>query len=96
VRVAVGDVHLYFDVQGCGLVAEGDSMLQRPTLILLHGGPGVDHTFLKPEFAAMADTAQVIFLDGARVEILAGVGHGVFRQPPEPAFARLKSFVDSL
>ena len=38
-------------------------MVERPTLILLHGGPGADHTFFKPEFAAMADTAQVIYLD---------------------------------
>lgn len=38
-------------------------MMQRPTLVLLHGGPGVDHSFFKPEFSAMADAAQVIYLD---------------------------------
>jgi pimeloyl-ACP methyl ester carboxylesterase len=38
-------------------------MMQRPTLVLLHGGPGVDHSLFKPEFSAMADAAQVIYLD---------------------------------
>jgi proline iminopeptidase len=38
-------------------------MVSRPTLVLLHGGPGVDHSFFKPEFSAMADAAQVIYLD---------------------------------
>jgi pimeloyl-ACP methyl ester carboxylesterase len=63
VRVAVDDVRLYFDVEGCRLVAQGGAMMQRPTLVLLHGGPGVDHSFFKPEFSAMADAAQVIYLD---------------------------------
>ena len=62
-RVAVDDVRLYFDVEGCGLAAQGDAMVPRPTLVLLHGGPGVDHSFFKPEFSAMADMAQVIYLD---------------------------------
>lgn len=57
------DIRLYFDVEGCGLAAAGDAMDERPALVLLHGGPGIDHTFLKPEFTAMADVAQVIYLD---------------------------------
>lgn len=63
VRVAVDKVQLYFDVEGCGLAAQSNVMVQRPTLVLLHGGPGVDHSFFKPEFSAMADAAQVIYLD---------------------------------
>lgn len=62
-RVAVDDVSLYFDVEGCGLAAEGDAMRSRPTLLLLHGGPGADHTLFKPEFSALTDVAQVIYLD---------------------------------
>jgi hypothetical protein len=59
VRVAVDEVQLYFDVEGCGLAALGDAMVQRPTLVLLHGGPGVDHRFFKPEFPAMVEAARV-------------------------------------
>lgn len=62
-RVAVDDVSLYFDVEGCGLTARGDEMLSRPTLLLLHGGPGADHSLFKPEFSVLADVAQVIYLD---------------------------------
>lgn len=57
------DVRLYFDVEGAGLAAQGDAMVRRLTLVLLHGGPGVDHSFFKPEFSAMADVAQVVYLD---------------------------------
>ena len=63
VRVAVDDVRLYFDVEGCGLEARGDAMTPKLALVLLHGGPGADHSFFKPEFAAVADVAQVIYLD---------------------------------
>jgi pimeloyl-ACP methyl ester carboxylesterase len=62
-RVVVDGVGLYFDVDGCGLVAEGEVMVERPTLLLLHGGPGADHSLFKPEFSAASDVAQVIYLD---------------------------------
>ena len=96
-RVAVGDVSLDFDVEGCGLAAQGDAMLSRPTLLLLHGGPGADHSLFKPEFSVLADVAQVIYLvptsTATQVEVLAGVGHGVFRQAPQKAFDALRTFL---
>jgi proline iminopeptidase len=62
-RVLVNGVSLYFDVEGAGLVPDGAAMRAKPTLILLHGGPGFDHTVYKPAFAALADIAQVVYLD---------------------------------
>jgi proline iminopeptidase len=62
-RVIVDGVGLYFDVDGAGLVAEGAVMRERPVLVLLHGGPGGDHSLFKPEFTAMSDVAQVVYLD---------------------------------
>jgi pimeloyl-ACP methyl ester carboxylesterase len=62
-RVSVGDVRLFFDIEGAHLVAQSDAMEARLSLLLLHGGPGADHTFFKPEFSAMADAAQVVYLD---------------------------------
>lgn len=62
-RVRLRDVSLYIDVDGCGLVPEGESMADRPTLILLHGGPGADHSLFKPEFAALTDIAQIVYVD---------------------------------
>jgi pimeloyl-ACP methyl ester carboxylesterase len=63
VRVRVGDVSLYFDVVGMALAPEGPTMRERPTVVCLHGGPGIDHTPLMPLLAPLADTAQVVFLD---------------------------------
>src|SRR5262245_13797624 len=38
-------------------------MAPRPVVVLLHGGPGADHTVFKPEFDALTDVAQVVYLD---------------------------------
>jgi proline iminopeptidase len=38
-------------------------MRERPTLLLLHGGPGFDHSIYKPAYSALAEIAQVIYLD---------------------------------
>lgn len=63
-RVEVNGVHLWFDVEGPGLVPEGPGMRERPTLLLLHGGPGgFDHSYFKPDFSRLARVAQVIYLD---------------------------------
>ena len=59
----MGDVSLYFDVDGAALTAQGDAMIERPTMLLLHGGPGADHSLFKPEFSALTDLAQIVYLD---------------------------------
>jgi pimeloyl-ACP methyl ester carboxylesterase len=62
-RVLVNGVRLFFDVEGASLVPDGAVMRERPTLLLLHGGPGLDHSIYKPVFSTLADIAQVVFLD---------------------------------
>lgn len=62
-RVQAGDVRLFFDVEGAGLVPDGRSMRCLPTLLLLHGGPGFDHSSFKPAFASLRDVAQIVYLD---------------------------------
>ena len=61
--VAVNGTRLYFDVEGAGLVPDGPRMRAKPTLVLLHGGPGFDHSMFKPAFSALADIAQIVYLD---------------------------------
>lgn len=63
VYVRVNGVRLYFDVEGPGLVPDGPAMVEKPTLLLLHGGPGMDHSTYKPGFSRLADIAQVVYLD---------------------------------
>ena len=62
-HVSIGDVRLFFDIEGAKLVPDGPAMRERPTLILLHGGPGFDHSSYKPLFSSLADVAQVVYLD---------------------------------
>jgi proline iminopeptidase len=62
-HVFVNGVRLFFDVEGAAVVPDGPRMREKPTLLLLHGGPGFDHSIYKPAFSALADVAQVIFLD---------------------------------
>ena len=39
-------------------------MVERPTLVLVHGGPGsYDHSYFKPSFSRLADRMQVVYLD---------------------------------
>jgi len=62
-RVQIGDCRLFVDVEGAKLVADGPAMRERPTLLLLHGGPGFDHSSYKPAFSELADTAQLVYYD---------------------------------
>jgi proline iminopeptidase len=62
-RVSVGDVNLYFDVSGAGWELDETGVRERPVLIGLHGGPGLDGTKHRYQLAALADTAQVIVPD---------------------------------
>jgi proline iminopeptidase len=63
-HVDVNGSRLWFDVDGPALVPDGGGMRQRPTVLLVHGGPGVwDHSYFKPDFAPLAEQAQVVYLD---------------------------------
>jgi proline-specific peptidase len=62
-RVQVGDVRLFFDVEGAKLRPDGAEMREVPTVLLLHGGPGFDHSIFKPAFSAITDLAQVVYVD---------------------------------
>lgn len=63
-QVEVNGQRLWFDVDGPALVPDGPRMHERPTVVLLHGGPGsFDHSYFKPDFARLAEVAQVVYLD---------------------------------
>ena len=62
-RVRVGDVNLFFDVDGARLRPDGPRMREVPTLLLLHGGPGFDHSVFKPDLSGLADITQIVYLD---------------------------------
>src|SRR5262245_43184277 len=58
-----GGIRLYVDVDGMGLVPVDGKMVERPTLLLLHGGPGLDHATYKLGMHRLRDVAQVVMYD---------------------------------
>lgn len=57
------NVRLFVDIEGASLVPDTSKMREKPTLILLHGGPGYDHAGFRPAFSQLADIAQIIYYD---------------------------------
>jgi pimeloyl-ACP methyl ester carboxylesterase len=62
-RISVGEGKLFFDIEGAKLLPDGPTMRERPTVVLLHGGPGMDHSIFKPNLSPLAEIAQLVFLD---------------------------------
>ena len=86
-RVVVNGTRIWFDVEGAGLVPDGRRMRRRPTLVLLHGGPGFDHSNFKPSHSALIDTVQVLYVDHR------GNGRSDYS---DPAFWTLAQWADDL
>ena len=81
------NVHLFVDTEGVSLVPDNSIMREKPTLILLHGGPGYDHATFKPAFSELSDIAQIIYYDHR--------GHG--RSDPRPiSELTLDTFADDI
>lgn len=62
-RARIRDTEIFFDVDGAGLIVDGPRMLERPTVFLIHGGPGGDHTSFKARCAPLAQKAQLVYFD---------------------------------
>ncbi|MBL8771003.1 MAG: alpha/beta hydrolase [Phenylobacterium sp.] len=60
--VSVNGVRLFVEVLGPKLAPDGPRMVERPTVVALHGGP-TDHAHMLPMVAALADVAQVVVYD---------------------------------
>jgi proline iminopeptidase len=62
-RAHIRDTEIYFDVDGAALVAEGSRMRERRTAVLIHGGPGGDHTGLIARYGQLREKMQLIYFD---------------------------------
>lgn len=62
-RVTVNGIDLYFDVEGPQLEPDTDRLVERPTIVVLHGGPGFDQGYLRPGLRPLGALAQLIFVD---------------------------------
>ncbi len=93
--VEVRGARLWFDVDGPVLVPDGPEMRERPTVVLLHGGPGsFDHSYFKPDFERLSHAAQVVYLD------LRGHGRSEWGDPASWSFETcaddVRDFCDTL
>ncbi len=61
-KLHVNGTELFFDVAGSELDVAAD-FRQKPTMIMLHGGPGFDHTYLRPWLDPMSGFARLIYID---------------------------------
>jgi len=56
-------IRLFVDIEGLGHVPDGLALREKPTLVLIHGGPGFDHTAFRPFFSRFADLCQIVYFD---------------------------------
>ncbi len=62
-RASIRDTEIFFDIEGLGLVPDGPRLRERPVAMILHGGPGGDHSGFKPGFSPLAERMQLVYLD---------------------------------
>lgn len=61
--IRVSGAKLFVDVEGASVVLDGDRWTERPTVVLLHGGPGADHLAFKPWLSKLSAVAQLVYID---------------------------------
>jgi proline iminopeptidase len=61
-RARIRDTELYFDVEGAEL-EPGPETRENPVFFVVPGGPGADHTNLRPALTPISDKAQLVYLD---------------------------------
>ena len=59
----INGADLFFDVVGSGLSLEERSLEPKPVLFVLHGGPGADHSSLRPWLDGLQDAVQIVYFD---------------------------------
>ncbi|MBS0473430.1 MAG: alpha/beta hydrolase [Proteobacteria bacterium] len=62
-KIDIGGTRLFVDVDGFALRPDGTQMTELPVIVLVHGGPGFDHTIQKAFASQLADFAQVVCFD---------------------------------
>ncbi len=62
-RAHVNGVDLFFDVEGSSLMPEGPTMIEQQPCFILHGGPGMDHSYFRPWLSPLTDKLQLIYVD---------------------------------
>ena len=86
-RISLGDVSLWFDVSGPSVIPQGDTTVERPVLVAVHGGPGLDHLTVKSALGPLAEDFQIVYFD------LRGHGRS---DHSSPEFWNMRTWADDL
>ncbi|RZT42139.1 alpha/beta fold hydrolase [Cupriavidus agavae] len=62
-RATLNDTEIFFDIDGEGFHPEQGTLTEKPVLVILHGGLGFDHAYLKPGLCALREVAQLLYVD---------------------------------
>jgi proline iminopeptidase len=62
-RLAINDTEIFFDVDGPELEVTEHGLQQRATVVALHGGPGLDHGYLRPGLGWLSRRVQLVYVD---------------------------------
>ena len=62
-RASIRGTSIYFDIEGAGLVPDGPAMRERPVAMVIHGGPGGDHSGFKPAMTPLSEAMQLVYFD---------------------------------
>lgn len=59
----VRDTEIFFDILGSSLAIENGALIERPTSFVSHGGPGAEHSVMRPGMDPLGEYSQVIYWD---------------------------------
>ena len=62
-QIEVNGTRLFVDVHGLQYEPEGETMREKPVTFVLHGGPGMDHSYYLPWLKPLEKHTQMIFID---------------------------------
>jgi proline iminopeptidase len=62
-KAIIRGTEIYFDIAGMQIVPDGNKLIKRPVLFLIHGGPGGNHLSFKYDSIKLQDVAQLVFID---------------------------------
>ena len=62
-HASVRGTTIYFDIEGAGLVPDGPGLREKAPALVIHGGPGGDHSGFKPAFTPLSEQLQLIYFD---------------------------------
>src|SRR5437763_1430068 len=86
-HACIRDTQLFLDFDGAAFLPDGDTLVQRPVVLLHPGGPGGDHSHFKPSYNPLREVAQLVYLDPR------GCGRST---PGDPAAITLDNHIDDV